>query len=332
LGNKRANLAYQVRRQAERLLEHYEPQPLLDRLARAADPEVVQDAVERAIPAGYCAQVFERLNSAGPLSAEWSATLFKARIARWPLLGLIAWPVAAIGAALGSLRSILPKVSGEAGGDAFRSEGLSLEDRVDAVLDRTRAELAVVSRRVTIDLPASGVLARQFRDEAATLAEENRSVVIGPLLQRRPSLAGRFLRWVLPLAVLLWFPLVQPVLGALLEGADGHLRLDGQALALLVSALSARNVLVGLVASLIILAGLVAAVYSRAVRDASLAAERLRSSGPDVLGETLAQSLSASLRRPIEHVRVKLADPTEVLLGMCRALPSAEARARVPGD
>ena len=319
LANKRANLAYQVRRQADQLLEHYQPARLLERLEQAADPRAIQEHVARAFHPGYCAQVFERLNAGRALSADWSAALFKARLAHWPLLGIIAWPVTLIGTVLGGLRSLLPDPSGRSGADPFRAEGLTLEDRVDAVLARMRAELASVSQRVTIDLPGVAALAQQFRGEAATLAGEHRSAVIEPLLGRRPTLLGRMVRWVVPLAVLLWFPLVQPVLEALLSGLDGGVFLNRALAAALVEAWSAHNVLAGLVTSLIILAVLVAAVYSRAVRDTSAAVQGLPAHGADMLGESLIESLANTLRRPVEQVRAPLADATRSLVRLAKS-------------
>ncbi|MHC4090767.1 MAG: P-loop NTPase family protein, partial [Planctomycetota bacterium] len=261
--NKRANLAYQVRRQAEQLMKYYQPGPILTRLERAADPQAMEEIVGRSVHPAYCGQVFQRLNTGRVLFGEWSTVLFKARIAHWPVLGIVAWPLALVGLVLGGLRALLPDPSGGASGDPFRCEGLSLEDRVDAILARLRAELAWVPQRVGIELPAEEGLVQQFRGEATALATEHRAAVIDPLLQKRPTLPGRVLRWVIPLAVLLWFPLVQPVLAIVLGSMYGEIGLDLETVAMLVQALSAGNVLAGLGASLIILAALVAAVYSR---------------------------------------------------------------------
>jgi hypothetical protein len=81
----------------------------------------------------------------------------------------------------------------------------------------------------------------------------------------------------------------------------------------LVTALSAANVLTGLATALIILAILVATVYSRAVRDARAAIDRLHESGAAAVADTLAESLATTLRRPIEHVQAQLADATDKL-------------------
>ena len=312
LANKRANLTYQVRRQADQLREYYQPGPVLTRLERACEPQVLQEVVVRSFHPGYCGRVFERLSCGRSLFAEWSTLLFKARITHWALLGIIAWPLALVGAVLGGLRTLLPDPAGGGLGDPFRGEGLSLPERVDAVVSRLEAELAAVSRRVSIELPASSLLVQQFQTEATTLATEHRSAVIEPLLGTRPTFPGRLLRRVIPLAVLLWFPLVQPILAVGLDGLDGPIGFDVVA-AMLVRALSAETVLSGLGASLIILAVLAAAVYSRAVRDTLAAVERLQAAGPEAATGCLTESLVETIRRPIERLRAQLAEATETL-------------------
>ena len=313
LANKRANLAYQTRHQAGQLLEHYQPLPILASLERAADPQAVREIVCRTFHPGYCVQLFEGLNASRALFTVWSASLFRARIKHWAVLGIIAWPLALLGTLLEGFRSLLPYPSGRNSGDPFRFEGLSIEERVDAVLARFRAELAFVSKRVTIELPTPALLVQQFREEALTLASEHRSAVIEPLVQKRPTPIGRAVRWAIPLVVLLWFPLAQPVLTAVLSGWSDHTWLNMELAATLVRVLSPGNVLAGLAASLVILAVLVAMVYSRAVRDASVALEQLKTTGPEVAAELLTGSLAGTIRRPIEQAHAELADATDTL-------------------
>ena len=84
-------------------------------------------------------------------------------------------------------------------------------------------------------------------------------------------------------------------------------------------ALSAANVLTGLATALIILAILVATVYSRAVRDARAAIDRLQEAGAGAVADTLAESLANTVRRPIEQLRTQLTDATETLDGFAAA-------------
>ena len=95
--NKRANFDYQTRVQAAQLLDHYKPRPLLDRLKHTATDERIRETVTRSLPLDYCTQVMQNLNDEKRLFARWSADLFRKRVACWPLLGLIAWPLTLIG-------------------------------------------------------------------------------------------------------------------------------------------------------------------------------------------------------------------------------------------
>ncbi len=311
--NKRANLAYQVRRQAQDLVQHYDPLPVVERLREVADPDTIRGCLAQGLHAQYWASVFRRINAAKPLASEWAVELFKVRVARWPLLGLIAWPIALLGAALGGLRSLLPGAGSTSAGDPFRVDGLPLEDRAGAVLDRLQATLAPVTRRVTIELPTAAVLAAQLRAEAAILAHELCSAVIGPLLRRHAGFAGRVLRWLVPLAVLLWFPFVQPVLSVVLDLLPGGPPRGVGLARVLTEALSAHNVLLGLAVSLIILALMVAAVYSRAAAHARAAVARVENAGAADATTVLTDSLVDALRRPIDRVCARLAEATSSL-------------------
>lgn len=312
--NKQANLAYQSRVQAAQLLQHHRPRAVLERLERIAGDELVEEAAARCFPQAYCRDLLERINCDSRLVPEWSGRLFRRRIVYWPLVGLIAWPLAAVGAALGGLRRRSPGSTGPGDGDdLFRADGIPLEERSDALLAAVRAALAGVTRQVAIDLPKADAVAAAFRTELLALAEEQRSAAIARALRRRPSLPGRLLRWLLPVGVVLWFPLVQPVLAGVLEHRPEGSVPDLELLAAVVHALSAHHVLAGLGVSLLILAAVAAGVYARAVRDAQGAAERLADADPAELADTLMPALLHPLRRPIEELRRQLAETTALL-------------------
>ena len=326
--NKQANLTYQVHTQARQLLEHYKPADVLASLERATSGGKLESVAERCLPQAYCRALFRRLDADRRLTAEWSSELFKRRIANWPLVGLVAWPIAALGSVLSGVRSALgglPMVNPLGPDDPFRLDGLTLEERVEAFLAGVRAELAGAMRHVEITIPEATGLTRLFRSGVLSLAEQRREAAIAPLLHKTPSAFGRLFRWLVPLAVLLWFPLAQPILAGGLALWHKGFGADAGLVLLLVDALSAHNVLLGLAVSLLILAGLAAAVYSGAVRDASVAAERLRNAESDALGEPLTSVLVHEVSRPIEAIQMKLADLTDTLERL--AGHSAEAAA-----
>ncbi|MEE9293342.1 MAG: GTPase domain-containing protein [Phycisphaerae bacterium] len=311
--NKRANLAYQGRRQARALIDHYRARDVLNRLDRNVSPEVIEELVAESFPQSYCVRLMRGLNYDRMLSAQWSSLLFRRRIGYWPLLGLIAWPLALVGSLVDGLRSLFPGSAAGGGDDPFRLDGLSLEDRVEGLLAGVGARLAYVSGQIEFGLPDAEVVTERFRGDVRSLADAQRAAVIEPYLGRRPSLIGRGLRWVVPLLVLAWFPIVQPLLAAVLEGASGGFGFNVETAAVLVQGLSGANVLLGLGVSILILGGLVAAVYSGAVRDSFRAMDRLGDGSAELVAGPLARALADGVARPIVDFRAELNSLTGAL-------------------
>ncbi len=310
--NKRANLGYQIRAQAGQLLDHYRPTAILDRLDRAAGAEELEELATRFFPPVYHNGLIQRLNADRRLFAEWSTTLFKNRIAYWSLLGIVAWPIALVGAVLGGVRMLRPAGANAGAEDAFRFDGIALEDRVEGVLAGVRARLAGLLEKLTIQLPDESELTARFRADASLLADEHRRAVIEPLMERRPGAFGRFLRWLIPVLILLWFPFVQPVLAGLMTALVGGMS-KGEAASLVIHTLSATKILSALVVVLLIYAAMVGIVYSRAVRDTFAALERLRNASAETIAEPMTAALLAAVRKPVDRVRAELADLTATL-------------------
>ncbi len=316
--NKRANLAYQSVRQGRQLLEYYRLNAVLERLERHAGPEAVEETVARAFPVSYCDRVLGALNDERRLAGEWSSSLFRKRIADWPALGVIAWPMALLAGAVGSVRSVLSGRSGSGLDDVFGVDGLSVEDRAGEAVDGVRARLARVSTDIRFELPEAKPLARQIRGQMRAVADARRAAVIEPYLTRGPAWMGRLVRTAIPLAVLLWFPLVQPLLSAGLSRLRGRMGYNVDTAAMLVQTLSASNILMGLLVSLLILAGLVAAVYSGSVRDSFAAVRRLRASSVESIADPLVQSIARAIDGPIDGVRLELGDAAHELSAISR--------------
>jgi hypothetical protein len=321
--NKRANLGYQTRVQASQLLEHYKPHYLLDRVKRAAAEGRVKEIVDRSLSTHYCLHVVRMLNGERRLFGEWSGTLFRQRVARWPLLGLIAWPITLLGALFGEMRALWRSSRSHEADDPFRLEGLSLGERFQAIIDGVRALLAGVTRDLRIELPAAGALEIDFRRHTATFAQQIREAAITPYLNKRPTIVGRAFRWVFPVAVLLWFPFVQPILEGGLEFIARGEIWNAQMLRVLVSALSAANALQGLCVSVIILAGVTAAVYSVATRDTLVALERLRSAPPADVGRPLTEIVVHTIRRPVQEQQERLEELVATLTSLTSNCTSA---------
>jgi hypothetical protein len=320
---KRANLAFQTWVQARALLDHHQPEPVLARLEQVTAEGEVEEMVEAAIPPGYVQRTVRAMNPDRAVLGEWSGELFRRRISFWPVLGIIAWPVAALGMVLSGIRSMFslspwshkaqPGEPWHAG--VFDADGIALADRVDAVMVATRRRLGQVPAPLLADLPDADAMEFQIKSQVLALAETFRTEALAPLLARRPGLFGRLFRRGLALLILLWFPFVQPVLrlvlGAFGSVADWDWRVAGE---LAVEALSASAVLSGLLVSLLLLACITAAVYSIAVRDANALLQRVSGAGESAGG--VCASLASAIRRPLEHARERLGGVTEQLVRM----------------
>jgi len=304
--NKRANLAYQLKTQAARMHAHYQPEAVGERLDRALADDAVEELATRYFSNGYCAAVLRRLNSADVLGASWTSAVFRRRIARWPLLGAIAWPLMAIGAALSGMRALLPRFSAPEAPEPFRQDGVGLAERAEGLIAGLRARVAGLGPRMIAAVPASEEVERLFRSDAHDLADGQREAVRERVMRERGGGSGRALRGVLTLGILLWFPFIQPVLAAWLAttGSDGIASMA--AAKLVVQSLSGGAVLAGLCVSGLLLAGLTGAVYARAVGDAYRAIDELRSLADGAGAESLGAAVVAVLLHDLRTLRAQL--------------------------
>ncbi len=311
---KHANLNYQVGHQARQVLEHFQPQRTIQRLEHELGDGRSAELVHRSFPAGYCRQLLGRLNSEKELLVEWTAALVRRRMAYWPMVGVVALPVVLIMALVQGLRAYLPGSAIRVPDDPFRSDGLALEDRIDAILDGLRRAWSRAVQGAALRLPDSDPVAHQFRQDARALASNRRESCIAAAMQRRPTWIGRAVRWILPVAILLWFPVVQPLLAVLLAAAGGDSTKMGPWL--LVETLSAGQVLSGLVVALLILALIAGGVYARALRDALAAVDRLAAADPGDDPVDLLESLLATVSDPIATFREELVAAEQDLRGL----------------
>lgn len=303
---KRANLRYQSATQARGLLGHYRAHETLDRLNAALAPDALATVVERALPGPYCSRVLQSLNDDRRLFAEWSTALFRGRVAHWALLGIIAWPLTLLGTLLNRLRSGGTASAGD-DADPFRQDGVGVEDRLAGIDAAFRSRLTRDLARLEIEPVPVETLTGQFRTDAFSLAAAQRHAVMAVEFDRRPGFVGLLVRRFLPFAVLIWFPMAQPLLAAVLPVDGGEAISADRWLPAVVHAASAANVLTGLTVSLLILAAMAAGVFSWSARDALRAVERLRDTPAEASSVPLTAAISESLVRPAARVRDELA-------------------------
>ncbi|MCA9299178.1 MAG: hypothetical protein KDA28_08940, partial [Phycisphaerales bacterium] len=291
---KQANVAHANRILAQRILEHYGVDDARRRLGLAI--ERIGDAAARAMSHAFAGRLLRRLIDDRTATDEWTSDLFRDRVSRWSLVGAIAWPIASIGRMLSRLKAAPP--------DPFRVDAMDLGERIEQVRVSMDAPLAPVLERLEIDLPDASRLEQQFRADATDAALGLRHEAFMRVRGREPSWAGRLLRWVLPIVILLWFPLLQPLLATGLELVNDPFSLT--MVQRLVESLSPTSVLAGLVASAIVLSLLAGMIYAGAVRDASRAVAWLREVGDAELLETLCASLAGRIQEPLRGVLTDL--------------------------
>lgn len=320
---KQANLDYQLTAQGRRLLEYYRPQSLLNRLDRAVHLEDTSDRVREFLSESYCAQLLSRLNDEDVLLTEWSAKLFKRRIACWPLLGMVAWPLILIGAAINRIRTLWPGAAraGEVD-DPFRADGIALSERMEAVIAAQRSALGGLTKKLSIELPSPEQLESMFRTDTLRIANTQQQAVIDQLMRRTAGPVGRLVRGAIAAMALLWFPILQPILQFVLAGFGTASASQsnpsrgagwGALAAEMVGALSASRVLAGLMVSLMLVIALVAMVYSRAVRDAQRAIDSLSQTQENGIGGALIEPVAQALNQPVASIRDQLQAMVEKL-------------------
>ncbi len=313
--NKHANLRYQSRVQVDRLRAHYQPEKLLDRLERAASAAPIGEIVSRSFPDVYVRNLQARAFEERGLLPEWSSTLFRTRIAYWSLIGVIAWPVLALGALISRLRpgSALVDLASPERDAFFRFDGLSLIERAEAVCVAVDVRLGALARKLRLDLPDASEIADRFQADATSLIRRRGDAMLGALVERRPTIVGRFFRAMLPVAILLWFPLVQPIGSAVLDVVfeDGFAPSFSMVRAV-VGALSASDVLSGVCASLVLFGAVVGGIYAGCARDAQRMIQRLQDATDDFT-DPLREGVVHAFAGPVMKRRDALVEISDTL-------------------
>lgn len=284
-----------------RIKNHFAIDRLTADLERACDPKYLRYVLGEYLGAEYSAAaasaLVAQLNSPRRLADE----LLERRVEAWPLLRLVYWPFGwlsrmaspflAASRMASSTRDSLFGTNGEAvansladtkGLKASASRPLDVGGRpfagqIDLIRTRILADHASVAGQLSIDskMPAVADLASDSAARAAALPASLDRQVLDDIqaADGKPSWWGRAALWL----ILLWFPLLQPMLQGLLEVCvetgtwhtiHGAYRI--------VSALSAPKLLAGLLVVIVIFVALLAGMYAwalRAIQSARTAAE-----------------------------------------------------------
>jgi hypothetical protein len=306
---KQANLTYQTTALAHRLIEHFSPRAVLVQTRQLLDADRLGEVLERFFSADYASRVAARLHGERSTISDWAGMLFEKRLTHWSGLGIIAWPAIALGNLL-RRRWGGRGDGGSAADDAFRLDGVDLATRVQDLNAAMRSRLTNLPGAAHWEIPDARELAADVRRAVDDLRDADRTAALADCLTRRPTILGRAARRMLPTAILLWFPLIQPLAAGFLAIASDGLHISATTLLAVTQALSGSRVLSGLGAAIVLLAFLTAGVYARARNDAAKIWSRLETRDPEGIVQLIRAVALAPLVRPAERFAAELEDLT----------------------
>jgi len=267
---KNANQAAEQRTWAVRLDEHFGMTRTREWLEAAVDPEYHQAAINDAFGPGYCNQVGERVLMQLRGDAELADELLASRVDRWPLLRLAYFPLGWLSRMMGRQWSLLrglasPRTQSQ---PAWEVDHRSIEDRVALYRERLRGDRTALAAELHMEdaAPQADRLTDRLTSAISALPGQMEQELLDELRlkDRKPSLIGRGLLWL----VFLWFPILQPVAAGILDMlAAGETWDLVRGLARIVAALSAVHLLAGFAVVAIIFALLIAGMYARCLKN-----------------------------------------------------------------
>ncbi|RJP38616.1 MAG: hypothetical protein C4547_04365 [Phycisphaerales bacterium] len=317
---KQANERVERRVNADAVRAHYRLDESLELLGGACDAAYQQSLLNAGFGPEYCAAVGAKLFSRLPPTAELAHELLERRVADWPVLSVVyrlfGWLPRLLGRRFSSTAEASPDRIGD---DAFRIDGASLPERIDALRSRLLDEQSVVVERLRIadDRPSTSDLVAQAAAALAELGAQMRERFLeGIHGDQAPSKRWqRAAIWV----VLIWFPLVQPVLEGVLEMAalQGTLSvLHG--LYRVVAALGAARLLAGLAVVAAVYVVILTAMFTRALRDVRTARQAQSGESPlaDRIDAVLLHEVLAPMIEPFRAARDRLSGLADKLSAM----------------
>lgn len=263
---KQANRQIEMRRNVACLRTHYDLETCMKQLGRACNTEYHQAIFNDAFGPDYCTAVGRRLRAGQRSETELAETLLVDRVGRWPILPIIFWPMRWLVRRLGARFAGTRWTSTAASGDTLTVRGQTLADRLRLYGARVASDHGQVIRRFRLGgrLPEVETLTHRVTARAGSLVADldDGLVALLRLGYRRPVFWKRWILW----AILIWFPLVQPLAEGLLKllGAGGTVDVFGGLLQI-VAALGATRLLVGLVFATFVYVIILATMYARCV-------------------------------------------------------------------
>ncbi|MFQ5424647.1 MAG: hypothetical protein ACE5F9_11785 [Phycisphaerae bacterium] len=309
---KRANRRSEIQRNAVALCEHFDIGHAARLLDQACDPDYHQSVLNDVFGAEYHDVLGRHLRAALRRDTDIADEVLSERVARWPLLRCVYWPLRWLVRRIGGRFAGSHEASARIDKNAFDLRGRSLDERVADYAVRVRADRprAIQWFNLSGCFDDPNFIAERIRTRAATLVTELDQVVIDSLRDsaRGPRFWQRWLLWL----VLFWFPLGQPLAEGLLQLSNRNM---AAGLLSVVRALSATHILTGLAVVLVIDVLVLAVMYARCVRDVRRSRE---TAGADTDGAgrwTIADRLDdlfvseavGAMARPFIETREKLA-------------------------
>ncbi len=277
---KQANQRAETHRNVAAIRSHFELNEWTSHLRRAGDGEYHQTLLNDAFGSDFCTTVARRLRAGQRGETELADDLLVGRVEQWPILPIIFWPLRWLVRRLGARFAGTRWTGRDSAEDALTVRGQSLDDRLRVYLARVQGDHSrtIQQFRLAGKLPEIQDLARRITSRAANLVADLDDDLLASLnaSYRRPAFPKRWLLW----AMLIWFPLAQPLTAGVLKllGAGGKIDILGGALQV-VMALGATHLLTGLAFVAFVYFIILAAMYARCVR-------QVRGSRGDAPGET----------------------------------------------
>ncbi len=309
---KQANERVERRVNADAVRAHYHLDETIDLLGAACDPGYQQSLLNAEFGPAYCAAVGARLYHRLPSSADLAHELLERRVAEWPVLNVVyrlfGWLPRLLGRRYSAAAEAAPDDVGE---DAFRIDGVGLAERIAVLRARLFDEQSVAAERLHIaeDRPLTTELAAQAGAALAELQKQTRDRFLDAVRvdQAPPKRWQRIAIW----AVLIWFPLAQPILEGVLqvasvEGAFSVL----QGLYRVVAALGATKLLTGLALVTAVFVVMLTVMFTRALRDVRTARDAQSTDSPlaDEVDGILLREVLAPMMAPLRSARDRLSE------------------------
>ncbi len=269
---KTANRAREHDVAIARMKEHFDLERTGDRLEQVCDPEYGRQVLDASMGRDYCAAVGSALETQFRSDKQLADELLERRVECWPFLRLVYWPLGWLSRSL-SLRRFLPGQPDSRGrrstavGRPMDAGGRPMIGRIELIRARVLADHAGVASPLRIEpkLPSAKDLERRAVASVEKLPSKLEATLLDDLRcgDRSPSLLGKAGLWL----ILLWFPILQPVLEGVLQSyALTHTWDLAHAAYRIVFALSATHLFSGLGVVTGIYVALLAGMYTRALR------------------------------------------------------------------